>query len=133
MSKKDQYKQKQKEKLMSTFNNTTQNLFDVTTNYRYTNDTFNKEQHFRNINSLFDYIVENQWVFEAHNDLKETNPFRNLIERKLIEFMIQDPEYTWNSLHYLEKICNIHIKAENDENDEMVEFITTSDGEKIYV
>ena len=47
--------------------------------------------------------------------------------------MTQEPEYTWNSLFYLEKLCNIYIKAENDENDDLIEYILTSDGEKIYI
>ena len=103
------------------------------TEYQHFNEDFNKEQHFRNVNSLFDYFIENEWIFEEHDDLEETENFKIVIEKKLVEFMVQEPEYTWNSLYYLEKLCNISIKAENDENDELIEFIITSDGEKIYV
>ena len=48
-------------------------------------------------------------------------------------FITQEPEYTWHSLYYLEKLFDIHVKADNDENDEMIEFIITSDGETVYV
>ena len=130
---KDVYEQKQKENRMDKFHDTTQKIFRMITEYQHFNENFNKEQHFRNVNSLFDYIIENEWIFEEHDDLEETENFKIVIEKKLVEFMIQEPEYTWNSLYYLEKLCNISINAENDENDDIVEFILTSDGEKIYV
>ena len=131
--KKDEYEQKQKEKRMDEFHDTTQKIFRMITEYQHFNENFNKEQHFRNVNGLFDYILENEWIFEEHDDPEETENFKIVIEKKLVEFMVQEPEYTWNSLYYLEKLCNISIKAENDENDELIEFIITSDGEKIYV
>ena len=132
-NKKEVYEKKLKQNQIDIFHNTTKNIFEIITYYQYFNDSFNKEQHFRNINSLFDYIIKNEWIFEEHHDIEETEQFRIVIEKKLIEFMVQEPEYTWNSLYYLEKLCNICIKAENDENDELIEFIITSDGEKIYV
>jgi hypothetical protein len=128
-----EYEEKQKEKRIDEFHDTTQKIYRMITEYQTFDVNFNKEQHFRNVNSLFDFIIENNWIFEEHDDLEETENFKIVIEKKLVEFMVQEPEYTWNSLYYLEKLCNISINAENDENDDIVEFIITSDGEKIYV
>ena len=131
--KKDEYEQKQKEKRIDEFHDTIQRTFRMIIEYQHFDENYNKEQHFRNVNSLFDYIIQNEWIFWEHDLLKESYNFKIIIEKKLIEFMLQEPDYTWHSLHYLEKLCNISIKAENDENDELTEFIITSDGEKIYV
>ena len=129
MKKKDEYEQKLKEKRMNAFHKETNNIFEMIYEYQYDNNNYVIEEHFRHVNSLFDHILTNMWIFDDENN----QYFRLIIEKKLIEFVIEKPAYKSNALYYLEKICNIHIDAENDENNELIEFIITSEKEKIYV
>ena len=82
----------------------------------------------RSMNTIFDYILENNW-FRSYPC---SDVFYDLFEGKLIEF-VHCYEYTHNALYYLAEIFGIFVKAENDENGDMIEYILDSKGVKHYL
>ena len=129
LKKKFDYERKLEEKRMYAFHQETHNIFEMIYEYQYNNNHYVIEEHFRHVDCLFDHILKNIWIF----DDEQNHYFRLIIEKKLIEFMVEEPAYTSNALYYLERICNIHPMAENDENDELVEFIITNENVKILI
>ena len=69
-------------------------------------------EHFRHrivqANVVFDYLVDNAWFL----DEPELNPFSDVVERKLINLLIEDPfEYGHHALHYLHVLFGIELRA----------------------
>lgn len=92
--------------------------------------------HFRDrivqANVVFDYLVDNAWFL----DEPELKPFTDIVERKLINLLIEDPfEYGHHALHYLHVLFGIELKARpHPEFDDLIqEYIIDGNGNTIIL
>tara|TARA_B100001250_G_scaffold411382_1_gene439911 strand:- start:3011 stop:3409 length:399 start_codon:yes stop_codon:yes gene_type:complete len=92
--------------------------------------------HFRyrivQANVVFDYLVDNAWFL----DEPELKPFTDIVERKLINLLIEDPfEYGHHALHYLYVLFGIELKARpHPEFDDLIqEYIIDRNGNIIIL
>lgn len=75
--------------------------------------------------SFFDYINENKWFLENNSDFKDG------IEDKLIQHL-NSVYFHHESLFYLDEIFGIYVNVEEGNDEETLEFIITTNGDKIY-
>jgi hypothetical protein len=75
---------------------------------------------------VYDYINDNQWILPMHSN------FKNMTEVILIRHL-NNEHFHNDTLFYLGEIFGIFVKAEDDEDGEIAEYIITTEGVKIYL
>jgi hypothetical protein len=75
---------------------------------------------------IYDYINDNKWALPMHAD------FKNITEVMLIRHLNSE-HFQQHTLFYLGEIFGIFVKAEDDEDGEIAEYIITTEGVKIYL
>jgi hypothetical protein len=75
---------------------------------------------------IYDYINDNKWALPMHAD------FKNITEVMLIR-QLNSEHFQQHTLFYLGEIFGIFVKAEDDEDGEIAEYIITTEGVKIYL
>ena len=75
---------------------------------------------------IYDYINDNKWALPMHAD------FKNMTEVMLIRHLNSE-HFQQYTLFYLGEIFGIFVKAEDDEDGEIAEYIITTEGVKIYI
>eukprot|EP00976_Prorocentrum_cordatum_P048911 986902-Prorocentrum_minimum.AAC.2 len=92
--------------------------------------------HFRHrivqANVMFDYLVDNAWFL----DETALKPFTDVVERKLINMLIEDPfEYGQHALHYLQVMFGVQLNARPhpEFEDSIQEYIFNRKGELIVL
>lgn len=80
---------------------------------------------------IYDYINDDKWFLMINPD------FSNIVETKLVEHLNDaSTSFHHDALHYLGEIFGIFVKAEPDmdgDEGDFVEYIITSNGEKVYL
>lgn len=112
-------REKQIEQKKNTFHKTLLHFLNV-------HDTLERDFQYRNLNELYDYLLENIWFRQDPYYSK----FDRVVERKLIEFTIHSGYY--NGFAYLYDIYGIVVQAEYSEED-LVEYIVDTQGIKHYI
>jgi hypothetical protein len=81
----------------------------------------------RNLNQIYDYIVEHIWFRDEFPKLDR------VVELKLLELVYHD-YYHHNALYYLAEIYAIYVHAEyQEESNDFVEYILDTQGVKYYL
>jgi len=82
------------------------------------------------IENVFCFLFENKWFLKC----PRYDVLQKVLELKLVEFCIDDHGlYAFQALFYLEELFDISVRAYYGEDDEPVEYITTSENQIIIL
>lgn len=87
------------------------------------------QQHTQ-LRRIYDYINDDKWFLMINPD------FSNIVEMKLVQHLNDASNFHHDALHYLGEIFGIFVKAEPDmdgNEGDFVEYIITSNGDKVYL